>query len=103
MKSSKPTEVQIALLAYALVALVFFYGCCLFPYQFGIGQITEAQYESVKPGMTRDEVRKLLGSPMDERHDRLNYGRRGDPPWRIGSVYCIDFNEDGTVRRKMLN
>ncbi len=72
-------------------------GLSLDDFRPGIGDVGEAQ-KRIKPGMTKDEVRAILGRPRHE----MEYGRDGSE-WRywetmmVGSVLEIDFGPDDCV------
>jgi len=90
--------------AFAAIAAAFVLTACSFfaPYRIDIRQgnhIDEAMLAQLKPGMTPEQVRFALGSPlvMDVFHsDRWDYvyrfksGKGGKPEQRVVSIFFVD-------------
>jgi len=89
---------------FVAIAAAFVLTACSFfaPYRIDIQQgnhIDEAMLAQLKPGMTREQVRFALGSPLVAdvfRSDRWDYvyrfksGRGGKPKQRTVSVFFVD-------------
>ncbi|GAB4177948.1 MAG: hypothetical protein Fur0039_21580 [Rhodocyclaceae bacterium] len=96
--------------ACAFAALIALGGCSgglrLSPYRIDIRQgnyVTQEMVSRLKPGMTRDQVRFVLGTPLvsDLFHaDRWDYFYRFQPGWGEPQSRRLSvFFEDGTLRR----
>lgn len=65
--------------------------------------LTEANYARVRPGMSRDEVRHILGSPAGttvferQQEEVWDWRIAGDLPWEEWHFY-VNFDLDGRVK-----
>lgn len=69
--------------------------------------LTEENFARVKEGMTRDQIRRLLGKPANEHYFSLKKEHVWD--WKIATVsgpetyFNVHFNDDGRVVRTSTN
>ena len=92
------------LLIFLFFSLVFFLEGYFFPYpaidtQFA-PQYSEAQFEQIKPGMTKEEILTRLGPPLNNPDDPAwIYSNDGAFPfWDFAwLVRNVQFNEEGRV------
>lgn len=69
--------------------------------------LTEENFAKIKPGMTRDQVHRLLGRPAHQQHFALKQETVWDWKTKVdqGMVWYfnVHFNDDGVVTRTSTN